>query len=80
MNSTRFADCVVFGTCLLVIPFLFGMGAGCEQARKEIATVCEPQPGATLAATYQDKAGVMCSYIDSPPIAMPRRKQKATKA
>lgn len=80
MNSTRFADYVVFGTCLLVIPFLFGMGAGREQARKEIATVCEPQPGATLAATYQDKTGVMCKYIDSPPIARPQRKQKAKRS
>lgn len=82
MNSTRPADYVVFGTCLLVIPFLFGMGAGRDQARKEIATVCEQQPGAVLVASYQDpKAGaIACSYMDAPPVARPVRRHPARKS
>lgn len=79
MSATRPADYVVFGTCLLVIPFLFGMGAGRDQARKEIATVCEQQPGAVLVASYQDPKvdAIACSYMDAPPVARPARKAKA---
>lgn len=80
--STRPADYVVVGVALLSIPFLFGMSIGRDQARAEIATHCEPQPGATLAATYQDKSGVLCSYLDSPRPEYGRaiRKKKATRA
>lgn len=79
MKATAGDIAVVTGAIAGVL-FFGGVQLGEHLTRSTIATVCEPQPGATLAATYQDKTGVMCSYIDSPPIAKPRRKQKATKA
>lgn len=78
----RTADYVVVGLAVLSVPFLFGMGIGKDQALQQIATVCEPQPGAVLAATYQDKSGVTCAYIETPRAEYGRavRKQKATRA
>lgn len=79
MKATAGDVAVVTGAIAGVL-FFGGVHLGEHLTRSTIATVCVPQPGATLAATYQDKSGVMCSYIDSPPIARPQRKQKATKA
>lgn len=58
-----------------------GIEIGEARARQQIATVCEQQPGAVLAATYQDKSGVTCAYIETPRPAYGRvvRKQKATR-
>lgn len=78
---SRPADLVVVGLAVLSVPFLFGMGIGKDSALQQIATVCAPQPGAVLAATYQDKSGVTCAYIETPRPAYGRvvRKQKATR-
>ena len=79
---TRIADYIIFGTCVLSLPFVIGMDIGQDQARQQIATVCESQPGATLASSYQDKTGVLCLYVDSPRPEYGRviRKKKATRA
>lgn len=78
---TRPADYVVVGLAVLSVPFLFGMGIGKDRALQQIATACIQQPGATLAATYQDKDGVTCAYIEAPRPGYGRavRKQKATR-
>ena len=44
-----------------------GIEIGEARARQQIATICEPQPGATLAASYQDRSGIKCSYMDNAP-------------
>lgn len=79
---TRIADYAVVGLAVLSVPFLFGMGIGKDRALQQIATVCEPQPGATLAASYQDKDGVTCAYVEAPRPWYGRalRKQKATRS
>jgi hypothetical protein len=79
---TRIADYVVFGVCVLSLPLVIGMDIGQDQARQQLATVCAPQPGATLASTYQDKSGVLCLYVETPRPEYGRavRKQKATRA
>lgn len=78
---TRLADYVVVGLAVLSVPFLIGMGIGKDRALQQIATKCEPQPGATLAYSYQDKSGVACGYIEAPRPEYGRavRKQKATR-
>lgn len=58
--------CVVAGTIAGGI-FVGGMQVGEYKARLTMATVCEPQPGATLAASYQDRNGIKCSYLDNAP-------------
>lgn len=78
---TRIADYVVFGICVLSLPFVVGMDIGQDQARQQLATKCEPQPGATLASTYQDKSGVLCLYVETPrpEYGSVVRRQKATR-
>lgn len=76
------ADYVVFGIFLLVIPFIFGMGIGRDQARHQIATVCEPQPGAVLVSSYQDPRGtaISCAYLDNMPTARQLRRAAAVRS
>lgn len=73
--------CVVAGA-LAGLVFVVGMATGEHKARQQIATVCAPQPGAVLAATYQDKSGVTCAYIETPRAEYGRavRKLRATKS
>lgn len=75
-------DFCVFAGALAGLVFVVGMATGEHKARRQIATVCEPQPGSTLAYSYQDKSGVACSYIDSPRPGYGRavRQRKATRA
>ena len=74
-------DLCVFSGALAGLVFVVGMATGEHKAHQQIATVCAPQPGAVLAATYQDKSGVTCAYIETPRPAYGRvvRKQKATR-
>lgn len=71
----------VFLTTLAGLLIVAGIEIGEARARQQIATACAPQPGAVLAATYQDKSGVTCAYIETPRPAYGRvvRKQKATR-
>lgn len=73
--------CVVAGALSGLI-FVAGLTVGEHVTRKQIATVCEPQPGAALAYSYQDKSGVACGYMETPRPEYGRavRKQKATRA
>lgn len=75
-------DFCVFAGALAGLVFVVGMATGEHKAHQQIATVCAPQPGAVLAATYQDKSGVTCGYIDSPRPEYGRavRKQTATRS
>lgn len=58
--------CVVAGSVAGAI-FVGGMQVGEYKARESMAIVCEPQPGSTLAASYQDRTGIKCSYMDNAP-------------
>lgn len=71
----------VFLATLAGLLIVAGIEIGESRARQQIATACAPQPGAVLAATYQDKSGVTCAYIETPRPAYGRvvRKQKATR-
>lgn len=63
--STRPADyAVLIGS--IAAAFLAGNLTGNEEARNQIATVCEVQPGAKLAASYQDRSSIQCLYLDTP--------------
>ena len=77
MTGNRAVGLAAVAGLLIVI----GIEIGEARARQQIATVCAPQPGAVLAATYQDKSGVTCAYIETPRPAYGRvvRKQKATR-
>lgn len=68
MNVTvTVADfCVVAGVLAGGV-FVGGMQVGEIKARLTMATVCEPQPGATLAASYQDRSGIKCAFMDNAP-------------
>lgn len=72
--------CVVAGVVAGLV-FLSGLKVGEHVTRKQIATVCEPQPGAALAYSYQDKTGVACGYIETPRPEYGRavRKKKAAR-
>ena len=80
MKATAGDIAVVTGSIAGVL-FFGGVQLGEHLTRSTIATVCAPQPGAVLAATYQDKSGVTCAYIETPRPAYGRvvRKQKATR-
>jgi hypothetical protein len=69
--------CVVAG-CVAGAIFVGGMQIGEYKARESLATVCEPQPGATLAASYQDRTGIKCSYMDNAPTIRQLRKFTAS--
>lgn len=70
----------VFLTTLAGLLIVAGIEIGEARARQQIATVCEQQPGATLASSVQRTDGLLCIYIDQPQTGRVQRKQKATKA
>jgi hypothetical protein len=81
--NTRPADYVVFGTCLLVIPFLFGMGIGEDRALRDLSAKCLPQPGeshllAVVQATKPEPSVTCIFEYSAPHKAVVKR--KATRA
>lgn len=69
---------VLVGT-IAAVAVMIGMDIGEDRARRQLATRCEAQPGAILAATYQTREGVECSYVAST-YGRAVRKQKAVKS
>lgn len=67
-------DKAVLVTCIGGWLFVAGMLVGEYKTRHALATVCEPQPGATLVSAYQDAHGVLCVYLDKPPTARALRR------
>ena len=69
---------VFFGTCVCAAVTL-GIGIGEENARRQLATICEQQPGTTLVSTVQDRNGIQCNYIASIYGRAPKPSRKAVR-
>lgn len=54
-----------------------GVEIGEARARQQIATVCEQQPGATLASSIQSATGLVCIYTDQIQTGRAHRRKKA---
>ena len=58
------ADRAVVLTAVAGLLIVTGVEIGEARARQQIATVCEPQPGAVLASSVQRTDGLLCIYVD----------------
>jgi hypothetical protein len=70
-------DNAVFAVAIAGAVFVGGMMIGEARARQQIATVCEPQPGAALASSVQSSTGLLCIYTDQIQTGRAQRRQKA---
>ena len=70
------ADRTVFFVTCACAAVALGIGLGEENTRRQLATVCEQQPGAVLVSTVQDRNGIQCNYAISYGRAVNVRKAK----
>ncbi len=64
-------------TALAGLLVVTGIEIGEARARQQIATVCEPQPGAVLTSSIQSSTGLVCVYTDQIQTGRAQRRQKA---